>query len=144
MKTITLLTLTLLTLGQAAHADSIPNGSYQGKGLWKSGATRGDYSVTTTVRDAAVTSTYQFAIGETRKVELELRADAHGFLRVLSDGKEVGTGYCIERVALCHYEMKTAKLSLEETLTIQAGKLYKFGSKTEGGVTVMWQEALGN
>lgn len=142
MKTFLTLTTSLLTLSAAAQAHTIPDGTYRGEGLWKGAADRGGYEVVTTITGDRIASTYRLPNGGSREATIELKSGENGFLRVLADGKEVGSGYCLEKVELCHYSMKTDKLSLEETLTIQNGKLYKFGSKTEGAVTVMWQEGL--
>ncbi|MGZ3651975.1 MAG: hypothetical protein ACXVB9_04955 [Bdellovibrionota bacterium] len=143
MKT-TMILATLLTFSGVAQADSIRDGHFQGKGLWKSETATGSYEVTTDVAGSLFSSSYKLANGQTIKTAMELKPAANGFLKVIDGGKQVGTGYCIEREQLCHYEVKNDKISLEETLTIQNGKLYKFGSKTTDGVTVMWQEALGN
>jgi hypothetical protein len=125
----------------AAHAHAIPDGSYHGQGLWKSIPARGTYQVSTTVKGDQIASTYKFN-GEERAFTIELQDSQNGFLRAVYEGKEVGQGYCLENVTLCHFSVKTDKLALEETLTIQNGKLYAFGSKTVDGLTVMWQESL--
>jgi hypothetical protein len=142
MKTILTLTTALLAFAAQAQAHTIPDGTFRGEGLWKSPADRGGYEVITTVAGERISSVYKIRGGENIETAVELKNGENGFLRVISEGKEVGSGYCLEKVALCHYSLKTDKLSLEETLTIQDGKLYAFGSKTQSGVTVMWQEKL--
>jgi hypothetical protein len=144
MKTLSILTLTsalAVIVSAVAQAHTLPDGTLRGDGLWKSKDTQGTYDVITNVAGDKLTSTYTYGT-QKREVTLELRDAGNGFLRVFADGRDAGSGYCLEKVVLCHYSVNTAKISLEETLTVQEGKLYKFGSKTEGGVTVMWQEAL--
>ncbi len=130
--------LTISSISQAA----LPEGDFTGRGLWRSDKQEGRYEVRSQIQGHGVATTYTLSDGSTKAWNMEMKLKENGFFEVSSGGAVVGKGYCLRYVALCHYDVKTDALSLEETLTVQEGKLYKFGSKTENGITVMWQESL--
>jgi hypothetical protein len=142
MKTTILTLTTLLSLASMAQAEPLADGTYKGHGLWRSLDAQGSYEVQTTIQGNRVSSDYRLPDGSTRHVASEGTPGKNGFFTLNQEGKAVGQGYCLEKVQLCHVEVKLDEGSLEETLTNQNGKLYKFGSKTINGRTVMWQEAL--
>lgn len=139
MKTIIgILTSIILTNANAA----LPIGKFRGSGLWKSFKEQGSYEVTTNINGKTMTSSYQLPNGISREWKFEIEPTLNGFFKVKTYGAEVGQGYCLERVEVCHYEIKADELTMEETLTILDGKLYRFGSKEEGSVRIMWQESM--
>lgn len=142
MKKVVIIATVFMTIGSISQA-ALPEGSFQGRGLWKSEKQEGRYEVRSEIQGQSIATTYTLPDGSTKAWNMEMKATENGFFEVRSGGAVVGKGYCLQYVTLCHYEVKTSALSLEETLTVQEGKLYKFGSKTESGITVMWQESLG-
>ncbi len=143
MKAAVVLGTALMTINALGHAASLPEGVFKGGGTWKSQNLSGEYEVSSEIKGRIISSTYKLPDGSTKQWVMEMRPTENGFFNVVSTNNVVGKGYCLEHVILCHYEVKTDELSLEETLTVQNEKLYKFGSKTEKGFRVMWQEALG-
>jgi hypothetical protein len=143
MKAALIIGTALMTLTALSHAEGLPEGNFKGDGLWKGHETSGKYTVSSELKGQTLISTYRMPDGSTSNWSFEMKAKENGFFDVISGAKVVGGGYCLDHVVLCHYEVKMGKLQLEETLTIQNEKLYKFGSKTENGFHVMWQEALG-
>jgi hypothetical protein len=142
MKTVMILGTILMSMNAFAQADRLPDGAYKGQGLWKSANQSGHYEVSTEIRGEKVISSYKRPNGTAYQWEMTMKPAKNGFFTVISRGAEVGKGYCLEHTTLCHYDLAAKGLELEETLTIQDGKLYKYGSKTENGTLVMWQEAL--
>jgi len=124
------------------YAGTIQNGTFVGKGLWKSNADQGTYEVTTNVNSNIIDSSYLHQGGKPKKWSFEMEQTKNGFFKVKAYGAEIGKGYCLDKVELCHYEIAVGQLVLEETLTIQGNKLYRFGSKDEGSGRIFWQEAL--
>ena len=143
MKSALIIATALMTINTLGFAASLPDGTFKGDGLWKSQKLSGEYEVSSEIRGQTVSSTYKLPDGSTKQFAMEMRPTENGFFDLVSNTKLVGKGYCLEHVILCHYEIKTDDLALEETLTVQNDKLYKFGSKTEKGFKLMWQEALG-
>jgi hypothetical protein len=143
MKIAVIFGTALMTLNPLAHAASLPDGSFKGEGLWKSQKVNGTYEVQSEINGQSISSTYKLPDGSTKKWKVEMRATENGFFDVMLESNLVGTGYCLDHVALCHYEVKTENLTLEETLIAHDDRLYKFGSKTEDGFRVKWQESLG-
>jgi hypothetical protein len=140
MKTVSRIALSLLLSTATAHAaGTMPEGHFKGEGLWKSTTEQGSYQVQTKIQGDRIESSYQSKEGN-YVWEIELKATANGFFKVLSKGQELGSGYCLEQAKVCHYELNAATLALEETLVYQDGKLFRFGSKNVAGAKVFWQE----
>jgi hypothetical protein len=132
--------LVLTVLSGVASAGVLSDGSYEGKGLWKSPSARGNYDVATVVKGDSIQARYTFGNGLTRSWNLKMIAQEKGFFTVETEGKTIGHGYCLESSQVCHYEVKFDKLTLEETLTNIGDKLYRFGSKDDGQGRIVWQE----
>lgn len=143
MKIAVIFVTVLMTINTLGHAANFPEGVFKGDGLWKSQKLSGEYEVNSEIKGQTISSTYKLSDGSIKQWVMEMRPTGNGFFEVVSNTNIVGKGYCLEHIILCHYEVKTDDLTLEETLTIQNEKLYKFGSKTEKGFNIMWQEALG-
>ena len=139
MKTMIFGLLTLLSL--TAHADGLPDGVYSGNGFWRSeDGTTGTYSVEATISGTSVSETYILPDGSSKFWAFDLVATKPGFFKVEVSGQGMGSGYCIENVALCHYSLESG---LEETLTAVDRHLYRVGSKLgPNGEKIFWQEAL--
>jgi hypothetical protein len=138
IKTILLVTL----LSVPAFAGNLTDGSFKGKGLWKSAAKSGTYEVRTQIANNVYSATYTMADGSQKQWSFEMSATTNDFFQVKSNGANLGSGYCLEKAMVCHYEISFGTTKLEETLTIQNDKLFRFGSKNDGTLTVMWQEAM--
>lgn len=137
MKTL-ILTIVFAT-GSAFAMPNIPDGNYEGKASWKdSQANKGTYAIKIEVKDRSIKSHYDY--GEHSKVyEITTSADANGFFSVLSSGKKVGSGYCMN--VQCHYTAVFGDVEMQETLTFWQGNLYRVGSKKINGSTIAWEEA---
>lgn len=137
-------TLALLTglISVSAIASTIPDGTYTGQALWKSRSQQGNYAVQVTVAENTFQTEYSLPDGTKKQWDFEMAPEANGFFKVKTHEVEVGSGYCLEKSPVCHYQVKIADLSLEETLTVQEGKLYRFGSKQDGTGQILWQESL--
>jgi hypothetical protein len=121
-------------------ADSIPDGNYQGQGLYQSRTETGNYSTQINVQGNSIKSAYTLPDGSKKEWNFEMSQQANGFFKVVTNGVDVGEGYCLQKTIVCHYEIKVNTLSLEETFTLLDGRLYRFGSKDNGSGRVMWQE----
>lgn len=125
-----------------ANAATFPEGKYIGKALWKTETTQGAYNVKTTFVGETVSSNYTLEGGKQMEWKFEMQPTSNGFFNVVVNGTDVGSGYCLDKVLVCHYEANLGSLKLEETMTVEGGKLYKFGSKEIGTDRVVWQEEL--
>lgn len=136
--------MALILTSNQSIASGIREGNFVGKGLWKSENATGAYKVSVVIQNDTVSSEYELSDGSKLSWNFKMNGTANGFFKVKSQGVEIGSGYCLDRAEVCHYEIKTSKLNLEETLTILDGNLYRFGSKYMGKVKTAWQEALKN
>lgn len=136
-------TTVFLILSQTALANHLSEGQFQGKGIWKKVSTRGDYQVRTEITGNQVATTYTLPDGKSKNWEFMMDEDenSNGFFKVVSQGSVLGTGYCLENTELCHYEITVKTGKIEETITLQHGILYKFGS-FNGNEKIFWQEEL--
>ena len=134
--------LALVMSSQMTWAHGLTAGHYTGQGLSKSLKTKGVYATTVDVSDKSVKASYVLADGSTRTWDISFQETAAGFFNVLSEGKKLGSGYCLERAPVCHYEISMKHLKLEETLVQEGNKIYRFGSKDVGHGRIMWQESL--
>lgn len=139
MKLMTLILTSLM--GTSAYA-GLPDGNFKGNGLWKSANDQGTYEVMTSVNGNHIVTSYKLPNGTQKEWKFEMEPTSNGFFKVKTNGTEVGKGYCLENVAVCHYDMILGSLFLEETLTASGSKLYKLGSKDQGTGQIMWQEAM--
>lgn len=129
-------------LSTAAWSHSLPEGTWQGDGLWHSSLQKGSYKVETQIFGNLISNVYTLKDG-TKKVWAFHGIPTNGnFFKVDLDDKEVGQGYCLDRATVCHYEASIGNMQLEETITHLDGKLYRFGSKVENGKRIMWQESM--
>lgn len=138
---VTIIAVLLGLVSIQSWAGKLPEGSYAGKGLWASSADRGNYKVTTKISQDSVSADYILADGSKKEWIFKIVPTTGNFFKVTVYGLEVGEGYCLDKVDLCHYQVKIKQLSLEETLTSRDGKFYRFGSKDTGSGTIVWQEA---
>lgn len=141
MKTTVLLLATIL-VSQLSHAHSLTEGSYTGNGLWHSAKETGTYKTDVVVEKAEIKTKYQLLNGALKEWNFKIKDSSNGFFEVLSQGVQLGNGYCLEKAPVCHYQFSVGKLKLEETITQQGNKLYRFGSKDEGHGVIFWQESL--
>lgn len=139
--TMTALFLGLFTV--AALADTVPDGRFKGTGLWKSLKETGGYEVTAELQGNVMDSQYVMADGSIQKLKVEREALAQGFFNLKMSGQKVGQGYCLDGAIVCHYEIETPGVYVEETMTVQGDNLYRFGhKKIQGTEEVFWQENL--
>jgi hypothetical protein len=138
---IKILTILVALLSSQAWASAFPVGNYHGHGLWKSLSEKGNYTNTISINNNSVSTDYKLPDGSRRKWNFEMSPQQNGFFKVISEGTELGQGYCLEKAEVCHYEIKQGTFSLEETFTLLDGRLYRFGSKDYGKGRIMWQEA---
>lgn len=132
----------LVLSSQITWAHGLTVGHYSGQGLSKTVKAKGVYTTTVNVTDKSVEASYQMTDGSNQTWNISLQDTAAGFFNVLSGGKKLGTGYCLEHAPVCHYEISMKHLKLEETLVQEGNKIYRFGSKDEGHGRIMWQESL--
>jgi hypothetical protein len=125
-----------------AFASTLPDGKFSGDALYSSAKGQGTYSVNTTITGNTIATEYVLKDGSKKEWKFDMEPTSGGFFKVKAYDLEIGQGYCLQKASVCHYEIKVAKLSLEETITAMNGKLYKFGSKDEGKGRILWQEAL--
>ena len=138
----TIATATLL-VSASAFAATFPEGSFKGHGLWKSASGQsGSYTASTTVSVTALESQYELSNATQREFKADIEMKSPNFFVLKSVGVPIGSGYCLERAVVCHYQLNAGETALEETITLQDGKFYRFGSKGSGESKVMWQEAL--
>lgn len=131
---------TLITL--QSLAGTIPAGTYSGEAIWKSASSQGSYKVDSKIQNNQFQSQYTLPDGSSKTWNFEMVETGNGFFKVTSNNKFIGQGYCLEKVTLCHYSIEEGNFSLEETLTIQDNKLYRFGSKGDESGRIVWQEVL--
>ena len=141
MKTTLILAALALSMQSLAFA-GLPEGNFSGKALWKTQKETGKYEVSTEIKGGSISSTYTLPDGSVKNWNFEMQPTANGFFSVVSGKRTLGQGYCLEHVSLCHYEINFGETTLEESLTVENEKLYKYGSKKEKGILIMWQEAL--
>ncbi len=141
MKAVILMSL----MSVSAQAGSIADGVYAGTGAWNSKTSQGEYQVSTQVKGSKISTLYTLSDGSVKNWDFELVQDGSKFFKVVSGGVEMGSGYCLDHVDLCQYEVSfttpSQTFKLEETLLTQDGKLFRYGSKNDGNETVMWQES---
>jgi hypothetical protein len=134
--------ISLLLFANTCLAAGLTDGNYKGSGLWKSEKDTGSYSVTTAIKSNKVSASYELPDGTQKEWIFDMDPSNNGFFKVKTFGAEIGSGYCLEKAEVCHYEIQVGKLKLEETLTLQNDKLYRFGSKDDGAGRTVWQEAM--
>ncbi len=135
-------TISLMLIANTCLAGGLTDGNYKGSGLWQSEKNKGSYAVTTSIKSNKVSASYELPDGSKKEWIFDIDPSTNGFFKVKTFGAEIGSGYCLEKAEVCHYEIAVGKLKLEETLTIQNDKLYRFGSKDEGSGRIVWQEAM--
>ncbi|HWU43732.1 MAG TPA: hypothetical protein VN132_09850 [Bdellovibrio sp.] len=138
----TMITLITLLASELCLAYSLPNGSYHGNGLWNSLTAQGGYQTSAVIDNNRINGHYTLQDGSTLDWNFEMQATSSVFFDVLNHGEKLGTGYCLEKASLCHYEISVGSLKLEESLVQQGNKIYRYGSKDEGRGPIMWQESL--
>jgi hypothetical protein len=89
-----------------------------------------------------VSSHYVLADGSTMDWNFEIKNQGTTFYDVISYGVKIGSGYCLEKALVCHYDISVENLKLEETLVQEGTILYRYGSKNEGQGLIVWQESL--
>lgn len=142
MKTVLIALLVLVS--EVSLAQGLTNGSFEGRGLWKasSGPAQGEYKTVTVIRGNKVEATYNMGMAGQYGWKFEMKTTTPGFFDVISRGEKIGSGYCLEKVVLCHYDVSVPNFKLEETITLQGANLYRYGSKNQGQGTIAWQEKL--
>jgi hypothetical protein len=141
MKTAMVLLATIL-VSQAGLAHGLSEGSYKGAGAWVSAGAQGPYEVTTVIGPKTIQTRYLLPSKEKREWNFEISTSTSGFFDVTSNGTKLGSGYCLDKAPVCHYEVSVGALKVEETLVQQGGKLYRFGAKDEGKGPIRWQESM--
>lgn len=136
------ISIALLLFGNTCLAGVLTEGSFKGRGLWQSEKVKGTYTVTTSIKSNKVSASYELADGSKKEWIFDIESSNSGFFKVKTFGAEIGSGYCLEKAEVCHYEIAVGKLKLEETLIKHENKLYRFGSKDEGSGRIVWQEAM--
>lgn len=142
MKSIVLLLATTILLSQLSYAHSLREGAYFGNGLWHSDREAGVYRTNTIIEKTEIKTKYQLLDGTLKQWNFQIKDSSNGFFEISSQGVQLGNGYCLEKASVCHYQFSVGKIKLEETITHQSHKLYRFGSKDEGNGLVFWQESL--
>lgn len=139
---ITVIALTLFTNLSMAH--EYTQGSFTGGGSWKTETARGSYQAVTKIEKTHITANYKFENNKEYDFSFELKEKTNGLFDVISSRVKIGTGYCLEKARVCHYDVEIEGLKLEESIVQVANKLYRFGSKIEGTRTTktVWAEAL--
>ncbi len=138
----TVFLLTTILISQLGQAHSLTEGSYSGNGLWHSVQSTGTYKTISVVKKNEIKTIYQLLDGSTKEWNFQIKESTNGFFEISSQEVQIGTGYCLEKVHVCHYQLSIGQLKLEETLVEQNNTLYKFGSKDEGQGPISWQESL--
>ena len=134
--------ISLMLFANNCLAAGLSDGSFKGNGLWQSEHDKGSYSVTTIIQSNKISSSYEMPDGSKKEWTFDMETSSNGFFKVKTYGAEIGSGYCLENAVVCHYDIQVGKLKLEETLTLQNDKLYRFGSKDDGSGRSFWQEAM--
>lgn len=139
-KTVTLLATILIS--QLGNAHSLTEGSYSGNGLWHSTQSSGTYKTVSVVEKNEIKTKYQLPDDSVKEWNFQIKELTNGFFEISNKGTRLGTGYCLEKAPVCHYQFSVEQLILEETLVQEGSKIYKFGSKDEGQGPISWQESL--
>jgi len=151
MKTLTTITfLTAILAANAGMAHGFQAGTYSGEGLWNSSQAKGTYKVELQVKGNEISSQYAITDTGSKKWSFTMKNKAHNFFDVVSEGEKIGTGYCLEKALVCHYEVAQGDFKLEETIVQEPAQqpaqqknvIYKFGSKQTGANVISWQEKL--
>ncbi|MGZ3690861.1 MAG: hypothetical protein ACXVAX_05130 [Pseudobdellovibrio sp.] len=140
--TVTTAFLTGLLITSSAWAHNFHSGTYAGEGLWNSSQSSGVYKVETVVKGNEISSQYAMGEAGAKKWSFVMKNKSHNFFDVISAGEKIGTGYCLEKATVCHYEIAQGDFKLEETIVQQKNEIYKFGSKQTGANVISWQEKL--
>ncbi len=134
--------LSLFLFASSCFAGALSEGRYKGSGLWNSEKDSGYYSVVTEIEKDQVAASYELPDGSKKKWVFNLEPSVKGFFKVKTFGLEIGSGYCLDKTPVCHYEIEIGKFKLEETLALQNNKLYRFGSKEDETGRIFWQEDM--
>jgi hypothetical protein len=138
----TTITLIALLASEICFAHGFTAGSYKGNGLWNSSKAKGIYQTSTVIDKNVIKAHYTLPDGSSRDWNFEIQDTSSTFFDVMSQGTKLGTGYCLEKAPVCHYEIKAGQMKLEETLVQEGNKIYRYGSKDEGSGPIQWQESL--
>lgn len=138
----TTITLIALLVSELSFAHGFTTGSYKGNGLWNSRSAKGVYQTTTVIDKNTIKAHYSLPDGSSRDWSFDIQNQASTFFDVISQGTKIGSGYCLEKALVCHYELSVGQLKLEETLVQEGTKIYRYGSKDEGKGPIAWQESL--
>lgn len=138
----TVFLLTTILISQLGQAHRLTEGSYSGNGLWHSAQSTGTYKTISVVKKNEIKTIYQLLDGSTKEWNFQIKESTNGFFEISTQGVQLGMGYCLEKVPVCHYQVSIGKMKLEETLVQEKNTLYKFGSKDEGQGPISWQESL--
>lgn len=153
MKKITI-TLIALLVSELSFAHSFIAGTYKGNGLWNSSSisgsastanansSKGYYQSIAVIDKNKINAHYTFSDGTSMDWNFEIQTKGSTFFDVVSQGVTIGSGYCLEKASVCHYELSMRKFKLEETLVQVGSKIYRYGSKNEGNGPIVWQESL--
>jgi len=134
--------LTLVIASQLSFSHTLPEGTYQGKGVWKSISEGGNYTNTTVISKDQIKTHYKLPNGKYMDWDFTLSNENNSFFDLTIDGQKVGSGYCLEKITLCHYQFEVPGVKLEESLVQQENNIYRYGSKIINGKTIFWQERL--
>lgn len=138
----TTITIIALLASELCFAHGFTEGSYKGQALWNSLTGKGTYQTATVIEKNSIKAHYTLPDGSSRDWNFEIQNTGSIFFDVMSQGTKLGTGYCLEKAPVCHYEISVGQLNLEETLVQEGTKIYRYGSKNEGNGPIQWQESL--
>lgn len=138
----TTITIIALLASELCFAHSFTEGSYKGQALWNSLKGAGTYQTSTVIEKNSIKAQYTLPDGSSRNWDFEIQNTGSAFFDVISQGVKLGTGYCLEKAPVCHYEISVGQLKLEETLVQEGTKIYRYGSKNDGTGPIQWQESL--
>lgn len=138
----TLSLLATILISQLGYAHSLTEGTYSGNALWHSVQTNGTYKTVSTVKKNEIKTKYQLPDGSIKEWNFQINESTNEFFEILSQGVQLGNGYCLEKAPVCHYQFSVGQLKLEETIVQEGNKIYRFGSKDEGRGLISWQESL--
>ncbi len=135
---------TLIALAGAALpalATGPASGTYRGSGHWEGAdGTKGTYTVETTVRDATITSRWNYQVdgkAQTQAMTVSLVPAADGSLQILDEKRgPLGSARCLDEECLLTYELGPIKLV--ETLRTRDGRLENFGAKSGPGFSIVY------
>ena len=131
------ITLLACVVGYTASAmSSLPNGTYEGKGVWRTEkGQKGEYTMKVTFKDNHMEEMLMVD-GKTFEVKADAKFDGNDFFVVSIAGAPSSRGYCGS--VWCHAEGK----DFEETMAFVENHLYQLGSKTADGVKLVWEGDL--